>query len=182
MARNKEEVDKLLHSAYEAYYESSYYYCIARTKYAKGSEEDSVQNAFLIYYKKLLAGESFKNIKAFLYRTCENMCRQADTKFLRDSKRSVDFEDMTDLPAKETDLLASELDYDKIKEELLLLLSAEEQELFSLKYEQGKSLTEIGDILGISPNAASLRFVRLRKKIKTLVTITIDKYREGGIL
>ena len=181
MARKKEEADRLLGEAYSAYYEAAYYYCTVRTKYAKGSEEDSLQSAFLIYYKKLLAGESFNNVKAFLYRTCENMCRQADTKYLRNAKRSVDFEDMTELPAKETDALASELDYDEIKEKLLQLLTADELELFSLRYEQGLKLSEIGGILGITQNAATLRISRLRKKIKALVTTTIDEYREGGI-
>ena len=180
MARKKEEADRLLKEAYEAYYEASYYYCVARTKHAKGSEEDSLQSAFLVYYKKLLAGEEIENVKAFLYRTCENFCRQADTKFLREAKRSVELEDMAQLPAAETDYLAPELDYDKIKEELIFSLSDEEQELFRLKYEQDKSLIEIAYILDITPNAAALRTSRLRKKIKTLVIKTIEKYREGG--
>ncbi len=180
MAR-KEEADKLLRMAYVSYYEASYYYCVARTKHARGSEEDSVQNAFLVYYKKLLSGENIINVKAFLYRTCENMCRKADTKFLRDAKRSVDLENVTDIPAKETDVFALELDYDALKEELVGMLSEEEQTLFTLKYEQKKTLEEIAKQLGISPNAAALRTSRLRKKIKTLIPITIDKYREGGI-
>ena len=180
VARKKEEADRLLQQAYNLYYESSYYYCVARTRHAKGSEEDSLQNAFLVYYKKLLAGEEIENVKAFLYRTCENMCRQADTRFLREAKRSAQLEDMAQLPAAETDYLAAELDYDEIKAVLLSLLSEEEQELFSLKYEQEKSLAEIAYILNITPNAAALRTSRLRKKIKTLVETTIDKYREGG--
>lgn len=181
MARTKADSDLLLREAYDKYYEASYQYCLARTKYAKGSEEDSLQNAFLMYYKRLLSGESFHNVKAFLYKTCENLCRQADTRFLRNAKRSVDFENVPDIPATETDSLAADLDYDAIKEELLCLLTEEEQALFSMKYEQGKSLNEIGGILGITPNAAALRTSRLRRKIKTLVTVTIDKYREGGI-
>ena len=180
MAQKKEDADKLLRLAYVSYYESAYYYCVARTKYAKGSEEDSVQSAFLVYYKKLLSDETIINVKAFLYQTCENMCRRADTKFLREAKRSVDLEDVAQLPAKETDALAVELDYDELKAELIALLSEEEQELFTLKYEQGKTLTEIAALLGISPNAAALRTSRLRKKIKTLIPITIDKYRERG--
>ena len=179
MARKKEEADKMLQAAYDAYYKSSYYYCVSRTRHAKGSEEDSLQSAFLVYYKKLLAGEEIENVKAFLYRTCENFCRQADAKFLREAKRSVELEDMAQVPAAETDYLAPELDYDEIKEELLSLLSEEEQALFTLKYEQKKSLVEISDILDITPNAAALRTSRLRKKIKTLVISTIDKYREG---
>ena len=180
LAHKKHEADAQLRKAYDAYYDSAYYYCVARTKFAKGSEEDSLQNAFLLYYKKLLAGEKISNVKAFLYCTCDNMCRQADTKFLREAKRSVDLENITDVPAKETDSLAAELDYDEIKAELLQTLTSDEQELFRLKYEQGKTLVEIGELLGVTPNAVALRTSRLRKKIKSLVTTTIDKYREGG--
>lgn len=180
MARTKADCDKMLHDAYDAYYDFCYRYCLVRTRNAKGSEEDSVQNAFLIYYKRLLAGDSFENAKAFLYRTCENMCRRADTAFLKNAKRSVTMDNITELAEEETDRLAAQLDYDIIKEKLLLLLSDEEQELFRLKYEQKKTLAQIADILQISPNAVALRTSRLRKKVKTLVNITIDTIREEG--
>ena len=180
VARTKADADKLLREAYDNYYEAVYKYCLVRTRYAKGSEEDSLQNAFLIYYKRLLAGESFVNVKAFLYRTCENLCRQADTLFLRSAKRSVDLFLAEEIPAGETDRPASELDYEAIQEKLLKLLNAQEQELFRFKYVERKSLKEISKILGISPNAAALRTSRLRKKIKTLVSITMEEVREGG--
>lgn len=181
LASTKANADKMLREAYDMYYESVFKYCLVRTHYAKGSEEDSLQNTFLVYYKKLLTGEKIYNVKAFLYRTGENMCRQADTRFLRNAKRHVDISQVEDVPANEIQPFAAEPDYDALKTKLIQLLSDEEQTLFHLKYEQKKSLAQIAHILHITPNAAALRTSRLRKKIKSLIDTTLNNYEEGEI-
>ena len=180
MAVSKSKADALLQEMFVQYYPSVYRYCLVRTKHARGSEEDSAQETFIVLYKRLLSGEQIENPKAFLFRTCENMCKKADTLFLRRAKRSVDWEDMSELPAPETDYFAIDLDYDRLKEELLTSLDEEEQQLFQWKYAQKKSLNEIGKLLGISANAVALRLFRVREKIKTLVEPTIETYRKGG--
>lgn len=77
--------------------------------------------------------------------------------------------------------MAGLLDYDELKDTLISVLTEKEQYLYHLKYEQRKSLKEIGEILNIPPVTVANRTSRLRSKIKELVGSVIeDSLKEGG--
>ncbi len=182
MAIKKSEADALLNEAYQKYYLDIVKYCTVRLRENKSAVDDCTQEIFLVYYNKLLKGEEIEKVRAFLYRTADNICKGADTKFLREAQKSVEIESAEEIAATQVDEKASSYDYDELKELLIVELTDAEQQLYRLKYEQKKSLKEIGEILNIPPNAVANRTSRLRTKIKDLIGPIIEKYTEGGVV
>ena len=182
MANMKKQADLALSQAYEKYELDITKYCMVRLKENKSAVDDCVQEAFLVFYNRLLTGEEFENVRAFLYRTADNICRKYDTEFVRKAKKTVELETLEEVAANEVDEKASSYDYDELKELLISELNESEQALYILKYEQKKSLKEIGEILNIPPGAVANRTSRLRTKINNLVTPVIEKYTEGGVM
>lgn len=180
MALIKTTADRKLSEAYREYGGCLEKYCRVRLKEAADSTGDCVQEAFCIYYKKLLAGEEIEKPKAFLYRTADNMIKRAKQEHFRNASRFAPLEEAAETPADSFDEIADSLDYDKLKEKLLSHLSEAEQLLYERKYVERKSLKEIGKELGIPPTTAANRTSRLRAKIKSLTEELIDTVEKGG--
>ena len=182
MASKKEYADALLTQAYEKYSLDITKYCTVRLRENKSAVDDCVQEVFLVYYNRLLKGEDFEKVRAFLYRTADNICKSADTDFVRKAKRSVNLETVEEVAATPVDEKAASYDYDLLKEILLKELTPAEQQLYKLKYVDRLSLKEIGDLLNIPPNAVANRTSRLRTKIKDLISPIIEQNTEGGVM
>lgn len=181
MANNKAVADGLLSEAYEKYSLDITKYCMVRLREDKSVVDDCVQEVFLVYYNRLLKGEEILKVRAFLYRTADNICRGADTDYIRKAKRRVDLDTVEEVAAVEVDTKAADLDYDRLKELLIKELNPSEQALYKLKYVEKKSLKEISAILNIPPGAVANRTSRLRTKIKDLISPIIEEYGEGGV-
>ena len=95
----KRQADKRFTEAYEACYLSLIKYCAARMGDARIQADDCVQEAFLVYYNKLLNGEEIRNPRAFLYRTTDNFLKQAVARYAREQKRHMSLEDAESLAA-----------------------------------------------------------------------------------
>lgn len=177
----KQQADARLQQAYSLYYLPLMKYCNARKGSAPLSAEDCVQEAFLVYYNKLLYGEDIQNPRAFLYRTTNNFLHRALDRFKQEQSRTVPLETAAEVAAAELPFDACDLDYDLLSGVLLSSLTEEEQRFYTLKYIEHRSLAEIGEIFGISPAAAAQRSSRLRKCIQEKLTETIQTFRKGGI-
>lgn len=145
------------------------------------SADDCVQEAFLVYYNKLLSGEDILQPRAFLYRTADNFLKQAVDRYAKDLKRTVPLESAESVTSYDLPFDPSDLDYEQCAEALLQSLRPEEQELYRLKYVEHQSLSEIAKMLSISPAAAAKRTSRLRSTVKAKLTETIHSQRKGGI-
>ncbi len=176
----KQQADTCLKQAYSLCYLPLIKYCNARKGDAALSVEDCVQEAFLVYYNKLLRGEEIKNPRAFLYRTTDNFLRQAVDRFARERKRTVPLDTALEVAAEDPPFDAADLDYDVLSEVLLDSLSPQEKQLYIYKYVQHRPLSEIAELLGISPAATAKRTSRLRQHIQEKLTETIQNYRKGG--
>lgn len=177
----KRAADEMLSAACRDYKGCLEKYCRVRLGEAADSVDDCVQETFYIYYKKLLNGETIEKPKAFLYRTADNMIKRKLSEHYKDASHTVSLDEARDKEAVTSDETASLLDYDKLKDTLLSVLTEKEQYLYRLKYEQRKSLKEIGEILNIPPATVANRTSRLRSKIKGLVGSVIeDSLKEGG--
>ncbi len=170
----------LLKQAYEDYHEIIYKYCYSRLGEYHDLAEDCMQNAFLVYYQKLISGENIKSPKAYLYRIAENIVKKTRAKQLRRNSKIIPLDAAYDVSAPEVDLTSVEFDYDKIKEILLSTLSDSEQLLYEQKYVKRLTLREIAQIYNIDPAAVANRTSRLRKKIAEQITPVLEKYTEGG--
>lgn len=177
----KRQADEALKSAYELCFTPLIKYCRVRMGDAAVSADDCVQEAFVVYYNKLLSGETFQNPRAFLYRTTDNFLKQAIEQYVRNRNRTVPLEDAEHLSADDLPFETSDLDYDKLAAVLIGSLTSEEQTLYRMKYIERRQLAEIAETLGISPAAAAKRTSRLRSQIKDKLTSTIQSQRKGGI-
>ena len=95
----KHQADEALKKAYKLCYTPLIKYCNVRKGDAAVSADDCVQEAFLVYYNKLLSGETFENPRAFLYRTADNFLKQAIEQYVRHRNRTVPLEDAENLSA-----------------------------------------------------------------------------------
>ena len=68
--------NRLLKQAYEDYRDIIYKYCYSRLGEYRDLAEDCTQNAFIVYYQKLNAGENILSPKAYLYRVAENIVKK----------------------------------------------------------------------------------------------------------
>lgn len=180
MSKAKANADLLLTEAYEKYNTLLLKFCYTKLLQDKTAADDIVQEALVVYYKRLLKGEEFEKPLAFLYQTAQVLCKNANKKAARQAMKTVPLEDAEDVAAQEENSRASELDYDEIKERLLEKLTPEELRLYQLKYVEDKSLKEIAEMMNISPNAVAKRTQRLRSVIKQLVEPTIAIYERGS--
>lgn len=177
----KRRADKGFTEAYEACYLSLIKYCTVRMGDARAQADDCVQEAFLVFYNKLLCGETIQNPRAFLYRTTDNFLKQAVSRYARDQKRHVPLEDAGQLADEQPLPFSKEdLDYDACAKALLQTLSEDEQTLYRLKYMEKRSLREIAELLEITPAAAAKRTSRLRAAVKEKLTQTIQDHDKGG--
>ena len=181
VSQMKQKADALLTEAYEKYNTLLLKFCYTKLTEDKTTADDIVQEALLVYYKRLLKGEEFEKPLAFLYQTAANLCKNANKVATKQAMRTVPLEEISDVAAQEENALASGLDYDEIKENLLQRLETEELELYRLKYVEDKSLKEIAELMNITPNAVAKRTQRLRAVIKQLVEPTIAVYERGSI-
>lgn len=177
----KQQADEHLKQAYSLWYLSLLKYCLARKGSAPLSAEDCVQEAFLVYYNKLLGGEQIQNPRAFLYRSTDNFLHRALDRCQLEQSRTVPLESAAEVAAAELPFDACDLDYDLLSGVLISSLTEAEQQFYKLKYNEHRSLSEIAEILDISPAAAAQRSSRLRKRIQEKLTDTIQTYKEGGI-
>ena len=176
----KDMCDELFRQSYELYAQQITKYCMVRLGDSSGTADDCVQNAFLVYYKKLLAGEEIKQPKAFLYRTAENYVKKALREKAQRQRKIIPLDSVRDVSAPEVSDRAARLDYDKIKRILLNNLNDSEQLLYFQKYEQKMSLKEIAEYYNILPTAAANRISRLRKKIIALTEPVLNDFEKGG--
>lgn len=172
--------DEKLSEAYRTTCQSLVKYCRVRLGEAADSADDCVQEAFCIYYKRLLLGEKFEKPRAFLYRTADNMVKRAKEEYIKNAQRTASLETAEEVEAFIPEESAADMDYDRIKEILISKLSEEEQLLYQRKYAEGFSLKEIAALMDIAPAAVANRVSRLRAKIKRLTEPILENEQKGG--
>ena len=166
----KKRANALLQECYELYRIKLFNYCLSRLDGAREAADDCVQEVFIVFYNKLLEGEQFENPRAFLYRTADNFVKRQKQKNASELKHRVSLETAADIGVEDEYLEKLDLiDYEECAKRLLLLLTFEEKEIYSLRYELKNGVEEIAEKLGISRPAASMRLMRLRNKIKNMV-------------
>ncbi|MCH5320697.1 MAG: sigma-70 family RNA polymerase sigma factor [Eubacterium sp.] len=169
-----------LSEAYNAVGKSLAKYCRVRLGDAADEADDCVQEAFCVYYKRLLNGEEFQNPRAFLYRTADIMVRRAKEEYVIKAQHTASLESAENTEVFIPDENAADIDYDAVKEILISSLSEDEQLLYQQKYVEGLSLKEIGKALDIAPAAVANRTSRLRAKIKRLIEPVLENEKKGG--
>ena len=179
---SKKYADEQLEQAYDLYAKSIERFCLSRLGEAYGNANDCVQEAFYIYYKRLLDNEHFENPRAFLYRTVSNLALKARNEYLKcaSKTKSIDDESFGEIAVSIEESITDYTDYDRLKDLLVSRLNEGEQRLYQMKFVEDKNLAEISKILNINEKAVANRTHRLRLKIKRLIEPILKENEIGG--
>lgn len=161
--------NKTVSDCYEKYYQSICKYCRVRLGKFSQHAEDCVHDAFLVLCNKLSEGETVDQPRAFLYRTADNFVKRTVESCLKQQNQTVDIDEAAEKIAAPPDSVPDDFDYDECARIIIEMLTAEEKQLYELKYMERKSLKEISEILSITPTATAKRTSRLRSRIKDLI-------------
>lgn len=169
----KRRLDKLFITLCETYHSKVYkylYYAIGNSEEAK----DLTQDTFTIIYNKISLLDTHPNQGGFIFQTAKNVVSNAKRKA---QKKSSMEQTLYEDPVGRYKDIDEELDtiYDsKINEEdyipeVLAYIPEDEQLLYTLHYLEGKSYKEIAKLLHIKEPALRMRYVRLRREIKSII-------------
>lgn len=130
--------------------------------------EDIVQSAFIKAYAKLRRCRDPEKVGAWLFRIGANACKD----FLKSRRRrDLSLDDIPQMSGEEGDperslnrtLVVGEI------ERALRRLPLEQREAFLLKHVEGRSYTEMADMLGASVPALKMRVHRAREELQVLL-------------
>lgn len=162
---NKIKADELFKTAYEENYVSVYRYCLSKLKNNEMTE-DCVQEAFLVLYKKYLAGEEIEYVKAFLMKTASNFVLKKFEE-IKKMQKTVNIDEIINIPSQNDDM-EERLTFDEYSKQISAALSTLDAEIFTLRYIDEYKIEEIAKRLNMSIPAVTTRLSRIRQKLKKI--------------
>ncbi len=170
--RKKSQTEKFEKLCKE-YYEKILHYLF----FSLGNEtmaKDCTQEVFLLAFQKIDKLSHHPNPGGFLFQTAKILCKKAKREsFLRLLKEESADEIAKGIPDINSDItfaLDKEINEDEYIDNVLSHLSDEKLKLYNLYYISKKTMGEIAEILGLEETAVRMRFVRLRREIKGIVS------------
>lgn len=160
------------------YYSDVYKVCMGEL----GNEDmasDVTQEVFLTFMQKLDELTYTEHIRAWLFKVAHNKLHEQYRYIqkIRDNHKDLEdidiVEDLAVLREFDEFCYLSDDEIQRIKDKILYKLSPDERQLFNDIYRKHRRYREVGEELGISECAVSLRAFRLRKRINDLVEITL---------
>jgi RNA polymerase sigma-70 factor (ECF subfamily) len=169
------DLQKDFQNAFEAYNDELFRHASMRLKDRERAVE-LTQECFLKAWDYAQKGEDIRELRPFLYRTLRHLIIDEYRR-----KKSVSLEAMVEgeedmsveviLPPDETNTLEAAVERFDGKRALAALQELPDtyRETLSLRYVEGLTPREIGDIVGESENAVSVRIHRGLKKLKAMM-------------
>ncbi len=139
----------------QTYYKSIFRYCCVKLN-DEHSAKDCTQEVFLILYRKIDTLTLSENIRAWLYRTANNVIRN----YLRKNKNTVPLDEIEETAEDSNSVdISVDIPFEDI-------ITREEYELLESYYIKGYDIGTISKNLDISKAAAVKRIQRIKAKIK----------------
>lgn len=170
-----EELQRTFTEAFEAYNDELFRHASMRLK-DRDRALELVQECFLKVFVYAKGGGEIREMRPFLYRTLRHLIID---EYRRKKPMSLEamtegFEDMSVevlLPPDETNTLEAAIERYEGKRAIAALQELPDayREALSLRYVEGLSPKEIGDIVGESENAVSVRIHRGLKKLREIL-------------
>lgn len=158
--------DELLKQAYESHYTYVYRFCLSRLPKDRASAEDCAQEAYIVLYNKLKAGEEIENTLAFLLQTARNYV----LKQLRENEKrqkEIDIDDVIHIPSQSDDM-DEKLSFDEYSRQISAALTDKESELFKMRYIDELDIETISGLRNTSPANIYKELSRIRIKIRKI--------------
>lgn len=159
----KNDADRLLKLAYSEHYSSAFRLAFAKLK-NNHQAEDCVQEAFLVLYKKYLNGEEIEFVRAFLFKTVNNLA----LKIIADNSRQavlIPLEQVEYIPSQNEDV-DDRLAFEQYSRQISKALSQSQGELFRLRYVDDLTIEQIAQATNSTIGAVTTSLSRIRKKLR----------------
>ncbi len=155
----------------EKNYERIYKYILGMTGNSEVAK-DLTQDVFLIAYKKGKDFLTHEKPEGFLYKTAKNLVLVN----YRNRQREILFEGQEDFCVQREDVFEeicnsreNNVSVELYRQEILDKLPQKKRKLYDLYYVENKSMKEISEELGFNEVALRMRYVRLRKEIRSQI-------------
>lgn len=167
MTDEKSYAQSVLNDAFGKYYAEIYRFCLSYMTRDRASVEDCVQDTFVVLYNKLLKGEEIVNVRAYLYKTAENVIH-AKIRELKKHTEYVNIEEIINLPSLNEEM-TEKLSFEEYYRQISDALPDKEAELFRLRYIEDLSIESVAELMGMTFSATGTRLHRLKKKIAVII-------------
>ena len=161
-----QNASELIEAAYDQYADAIFRHCYLRLNNREVAKE-LMQDTFLKTFQYVGKGKDVENVRALLYRIANNLIID----YVRRSKEtSLDAlqEAGFDPTGSDDRQLAGRLDDQRVAE-TLHKLDKDTRELIVMRFISDMKPREIAEVLGISPNVASVRIHRALQDLKSLL-------------
>lgn len=163
------ESDQLFLQAYDDYAEAIFRHCALRLS-DREVAKDLMQDTFMKTWSYLQKGKKVDNIRAFLYKTANNLI--IDTVRRNSHRQHSSLEDMQEAgfdigDEKPSDHMKNRVD-GSIALEMLHSIEEPYQTALILRYVDDLQPREIAELLEVSPNVVSVRLHRGLEKLRSL--------------
>ena len=171
MHTDPSDMEQAFLSAYDEYADAIFRHCVFRMGNRERAKE-LMQDTFMKTWTYISRGKTVDNLKAFLYRTANNLI--VDELRRRAKRTEVSFEDMqeTGFDIEATDDAKSTTEQSFTASQVYDLLNQIDETYRTaviMRFIDELQPTEIGTALGISANAASVRINRGIEKLRSLL-------------
>lgn len=163
------KVEEQFLKAYEEYAEAIYRHCYFRV-FNKQRAEELMQDTFTKTWLYLSKGKKVDNLRAFLYRVAGNLVIDESRKNKMASLEAwlEEGEGENDIPTEgHKDILRSVMAKEVVQ--AMAGLRKEDQEILTLRFVSDLDPREIAQILGISPNNASVKINRAVAELRKII-------------
>lgn len=141
---------------------------------------DCVQEVFLTAYAKRSLLVQHPNPGGFLFQTAKNLSKKLKRESFARAINELQDEETLTLLADETagveEYLDRQLDETAYIDSVLEQLTEEKRSLYSLYYQQGKTMADIAALYSLEESALRMRYVRLRREIRGIVQDIGEKH------
>jgi RNA polymerase sigma factor (sigma-70 family) len=160
-------------SAYDAYADALYKHCFFRV-YSRTRAEELVQDTFMKTWDYLGKGKEIENLRAFLYKTANNLIidysrKKREISLEQELEEKPGWEPADDRPTLEHNLLLQQV-RDSLKQ-----LPEEARQLLTWRYIDDLDPKDIAEILDVTPNNVSVKLNRALQLLKSLYQETVPK-------
>lgn len=170
--------DTRFRAVYDAHYGAVRNYCLRRLPV--DDVGDAMAEVFTVIWRRLESVPATEDALPWIYAIARNVLanhRRASRRSARLSAK-LGAQSVSSAAGPEPVILRREADRRMI--DALDQLRPEEQELLRLRAWEQLSSAEIGDVLGISPDAVDMRLTRARRKLESLVAANQPRLEKGG--
>ena len=157
---------------YDRYADKVFAKCFSFT-HDRPLAEDLAHDIFLKTYLKLGEFRFESKFSTWLYSVTYHACveyKRKDTKALNDQKEYAAELDTFSTSEEESEIMLLELQLEQLKN-LLEKISPEEKALLLMKYQDGMSVDELGELTGLGESAVKMRLKRAKDKVVALSRI-----------